>query len=76
MTQAGIAAFNQTIAAEHGGSLLALARANQKAADLDAELKAAKAKADEDKTVYEASIAKLKARIAELEAATQPDDHA
>lgn len=62
-------AFQNTIALSHGTMLLALAGAEQKAADLAA-------KAAEDKAIYEASIAKLKARIAELEAATQPDDPA
>lgn len=61
-------AFAQTIALEHGNSLLALAQANQRIADLQA-------KAAEDKTIYEASIAKLKARIAELEAIETPPEN-
>lgn len=58
-------AFSQTIALEYGNSLLALAQANQRVADVTA-------KAAEDKQVYEASIKKLKDRIEELEAMTKP----
>ena len=60
-------AFNQTVAIEHGSSLIALASANQRLADVQAKATKDEAKAAEDKTIFEASIKKLKDRIAELE---------
>ena len=59
----------QTIIAQRDAALAQWADANARAAD-------AAVKSGEDKTIFEASIAKLKERIAELEAATKPDDHA
>ena len=65
----GEQAFLQTVQVQRDAALNQWADANARAAD-------AAVKAGEDKTVFEASIAKLKARIAELEAITIPDDHA
>lgn len=55
-------AFAETVVVEHGKMLLALAQANQALADF-------RKRAAEDAAGFEASITKLKARIAELEAA-------